>query len=306
MLGLKVLLSFLGTVEIDFAQDVADLIAHHAAGIGIAVHVQGAHGIDKGFLEPTSIQTADLPVHVGFQLHERLRGTLVLEERRPGGGFLVIVRPKGDRSGWAGRGIRFTLDEAHGDGQVIVQGRVNVRIGIIARDVEAVHAQCQGLFIGLSIPRTSSVSPSSIEHGGASAFEVGDFGLAGHIQLRVQVRHQIVDERVPVLDVPIHDLGHGHHPLDGAHFGGIVGGIGRGVFLLIGQQPTLEPHFRRRWELVQNATFDGLHGGEGDAGQGHFPHFAFQAQPFGQAHFEGGIGIGGLEFLATPLLGNVM
>ena len=85
MFGLEVLLTFLGPVELDFVQDVADLIAHHAAGVGVAVDVQGTTGIGKGFLEPTAVQTTDLPVHVGFQLHERLGGPPGLEERRPGG-----------------------------------------------------------------------------------------------------------------------------------------------------------------------------------------------------------------------------
>ena len=134
MFGLKVLLAGLGTVEIHFVQEVADLVAHHTAGIGVAVDAQGVTGIGKGFLEPSPIQASDLPIHGGFQFHELLRDTPVIEEGGPSGGFLVIVRRKRDGGGGVGRGIGLALDHPQGQGQLVVQRRVNVRIGIIAGD----------------------------------------------------------------------------------------------------------------------------------------------------------------------------
>ena len=302
MFGLKVLLAFLGTVKLDFAQEVADLIAYHTAGIGIAVDAQGATGIGKRFLEPTAVQSADLPVHAGFQLHEHLGGTLVIEEGGPSSGFLVIVRRKADGGGGAGRGIGLALDHTQGHGQVVEEGRVNVSIGIMARDLEVVFAQRQGLFVSLTIHLPTLVSPSNVEDGGARTCEVGDLGLASHVQLRLHLDYQITNERIAILDTAFHDLVHGHHPLDGTHFGRIGSPIGRGVFLFVGDQSTLEPHFRRRWELFQDVALDGFQGGQGDAGQSHFPRFVFEAQPFGQTDFEGGIGIG--KFLATSITGQ--
>ena len=62
MFGFKILLPFLGTVEIHLPQDIADLIIQHGAGVSVTVHAQGPGGVDKLFLEPSTVQSSYLPI----------------------------------------------------------------------------------------------------------------------------------------------------------------------------------------------------------------------------------------------------